>query len=394
MRNLLTYSWKPASSIISPSFLQTWKRRNKPLGFLNPPEDGAIAEWEGILRRWQGRINDYCLLGIGGSALPARALVTFFTGPMANVAGHGPAGRPRLWILDSVDPATMRRHPALEPSRLRRVLFHVVSKSGKTLEVAAIKNHILALLRKNGLKNWSENFLVTTSPEPGNPLEAWAHKYKIPILPLANDIGGRFCSFSPVTYTAGSLLGLDLSAISHGAKEGGRDWTYALDYAQFLARHIRQGKSLLGLFIYGAALSDFGDLLLQLFAESLGKDNKGITPLKFMGTKDQHSLLQLYLGGPKDKIVTILGLRQNQAGPLARVLWASQEGVAKSLQTQGVPCRRLIINEHNERSWGYLVQFFHLATIALGHLLKVNPFDQPMVELQKKFTSQLLRTKT
>ncbi|MBI4668998.1 MAG: hypothetical protein HY747_07405 [Elusimicrobia bacterium] len=391
-QRIFDFSWKGKPGRLDfDELIKEWRQKNYPLGFLKPPDSALVEQICSTLEGKKRLFDDYVLLGIGGSSLPVKSLVNFFAGPHWN---HLPQsqrqGRPRIWILDTIDPATIAGHPALTKAIMPRALIHVISKSGTTMEVELLRRHVLAKIE-------ASQVIVTTTPDHGNKLNQWAARNRLPIFPLAADIGGRFSTFSPVAYTAAALLNLNLAAISQGAELAVQEAQTALKYAELLFREIKAGKTILGFFIYSDRLTGLGELLLQLFAESLGKNGRGFTPALFMGTRDQHSLLQLYLGGPKDKAVTLIhpqepaGAGQSKDLPdLARNFWASSQGVAKSLKACKVPLFSITACEQNETAYGYLVQFFHLATIALGKLFNINPFDQPMVELQKKYTREYL----
>ncbi|MBI2069162.1 MAG: hypothetical protein HYT79_01050 [Elusimicrobia bacterium] len=391
----LAFSWTKGSRRETlAEMVGEWKKSSQPLGFLKPPDADDIKTIKSELNKKRKLgFNNYCILGIGGSALPVKSLIHFFSGR---------AKRPEIWVLDTIDPATLTKHPALT-ERLDQTLFHIVSKSGSTLEVELLKQLTVKAVQGIDNKNWKERFLVTTTPGAGNPLERWAARNRISVLPLQEDIGGRFSSFSPVTYVAAGLMGLDLPSISRGAAAAIEHCDWALSYADLLGREVKAGKKILGFFFYDDRLQEFGELLLQLAAESLGKKGRGPAPLKFIGTRDQHSLLQLYLDGPKDKAATILSSDESvgQESPAAidpdslaaieRAFRASCEGTARSLAQRGIKVLRINIKRHDEAAYGELVQFFHLATVAMGRLFGINPFDQPMVELQKQYTRQLLQ---
>ncbi|MBI4063782.1 MAG: hypothetical protein HY401_05720 [Elusimicrobia bacterium] len=378
----LSFSWKGAAARVNwDELIKKWKKENQPLGFLSPPGPDETKQLRAALKPWKGKIERYCLIGIGGSALPAKSLLSFINPKPI---------KPRCWVLDTIDPATIREHPALQTDAMAKTLFHIVSKSGATMEVELLRRRVLQEIESRQIQNWKERFLVTTTPAPGNLLQQWAARNRIPILPLDENIGGRFSSFSAVTYAAAEFSGISLDDLREGARWALAAKEAASRYAELLLQEIKRKRTVLGFFLYGDCLTELGQLLLQLFAESLGKEGRGLTPTTFIGTRDQHSLLQLYLGGPADKMATIIWLDQKKDQPLGRALWASAQGVAQSLKTRRVPVFQIQIHQNDAKTYGCLVQFFHLATIALGHLMGVNPFDQPMVDLQKKYTQELL----
>ncbi|MEK6544662.1 MAG: hypothetical protein AABZ44_09540 [Elusimicrobiota bacterium] len=377
---MLESSLQVPAKTLQPGFWADWKAQGQPLGFLRQPGNRQVAALTGFAKSL-GKVRDYCLIGIGGSALPCRSVHDFFA-PRARA--------PRLSVIDTIDPDALQA--ALEPvlAHPQETLFHVVSKSGKTLEVELVRQLVETRLQTALPDSWKDRIVVTTSPGAGNPLERWAKRNRIRIFPLDQDIGGRFCTFTPVTYMWAALAGLDLSEFWQGAQGVIDEPGDALAYAEHMHRQMRRGRNILGLCLYGGELERFGDFLQQLFAESLGKDGKGITPYKFIGTKDQHSLLQLYLDGPKDKQATIISIRKSMDSAVGRAFAGAQYGVAQSFKERGVPFVTLRVRERTPAAYGALVSFFHIATIGLGRLMGVNPFDQPMVELQKRYTREYL----
>ena len=162
---------------------------------------------------------------------------------------------------------------------------------------------------------------------------------------------------------------------------------------------------------YSDRLRLFSAWFAQLWAESLGKDGKGTSPIAAAGPVDQHSLFQLFNGGPKDKLVTIVMTSSAGTGPRIAQAYASdplvgylagrtpgdltdaqQRATAETLARNGRAVRTISIDDVNERSLGALLMHFMLETIIAGHLMDVNPFDQPSVEESKVLTREYLET--
>ena len=158
---------------------------------------------------------------------------------------------------------------------------------------------------------------------------------------------------------------------------------------------------------YSPELEKFLFWCQQLIAESLGKNNKGFLPIISNVPKDHHSLLQLYLDGPKDKIFNIFSIekdskkiiRTNNLGlkrfldkkKLSRVKFAQKNALIKSLIKKNIPFREFKLKKINEETLGQLFSYFIIETITIGKLLKINPYDQPAVEQVKIFTKQILK---
>ena len=163
------------------------------------------------------------------------------------------------------------------------------------------------------------------------------------------------------------------------------------------------------LMTYSDALYFFGKWYLQLWAESIGKDKKGITPIHSIGTTDQHSQLQLYLDGPKDKFFSLIttdhrgqGLKMNEkilkennvdflAGKtMGDLMYAEQQATLKILIENKLPIREIYCKIINEYTLGQLLAYFMMETIAACYLIGVDPFNQPAVEQGKKLTRDYL----
>ena len=162
---------------------------------------------------------------------------------------------------------------------------------------------------------------------------------------------------------------------------------------------------------YADRLERFTHWYVQLWAESLGKNGKGTTPVAALGPVDQHSQVQLYLGGPRDKLFTVVTVATARLGPridpeLAKLAGepgfggktigdlAAAEGraTAETLAKNGCPVRTLALARLDETSLGELLMHFMLETIVAAHLMGVDAFDQPAVEegkvLAKKYLTQ------
>ena len=158
---------------------------------------------------------------------------------------------------------------------------------------------------------------------------------------------------------------------------------------------------------YAPNLEKFLYWCQQLIAESLGKKGKGLLPMISNCPKDHHSLLQLYLDGPKDKLFYIFSLEQKNKEiinfnkslkiknflnkkKLSTVKHAQKKALIKSLIQKNIPFRQLEINKTDEKNLGNLFSYFIIETIIIGKLLNINPFDQPAVEQVKVYTKELL----
>ncbi|MBM3644893.1 MAG: glucose-6-phosphate isomerase [Alphaproteobacteria bacterium] len=357
-----------------------------------------------------GRFRHVVVLGTGGSSLGGQALVAL------RDQGFGPTpGRPKLWFMDNVDPATfaelLARLPAAETGWI------AISKSGTTAETLTQLFTVAAALQAKGAP-LAERLIVITENRD-NPLRRYAVRVGCPILDHDPLVGGRFSVLSLVGLLPAMIAGVDAVAVREGAASVLDPALAARDAGQVpaavgaalsvgLARDRGIGTTVL--MPYCDGLGYFGLWFRQLWAESLGKGGQGTTPVRAMGTVDQHSQVQLYLGGPADKMFTVLiGDTAGVGAPvspaalggdaalswmggqsLGDLLLAEADATAATLQRNGRPTRVIRFEALDERVMGALMMHFMLETIFAAHLLGVDAFDQPAVEEGKVLTRQYL----
>ena len=343
--------------------------------------------------------NNVVIFGTGGSSLGAEALQQ-----ISDITKRG-NGAPKLHIITNIDPYTyLARFKKMD---LTKTGFIVISKSGKTVETIMQFLTVLPLLEAKIAPDTFKD-TITFIAEPGNnPLRSLSKKYDIPVLDHDPKLGGRYSVFSLVGVLPALIVGLSGIEFRQGAKE-------ILDQA--LNTDISQVPSAIGasvavgllehkninisvLLAYSDRLGSLARWYRQLWAESLGKDGKGSTPLYGMGPVDQHSQLQLWLDGPKDKVFTVLrtekdvktenitdealegiGMDFLKGHSLGELMQASCDATTQTLSHKGRPTRVINITEITEKSMGAVMMHFILETVFSAFLLDVNPFDQPAVE--------------
>ncbi len=363
--------------------------------------------------------QDVVLFGTGGSSLGAQSLAQ-----LAGVPGDGSGrrdGGPRFHFLDNLDPHTLTM--LLREVDLKTARFLVISKSGNTPETVVQMICALEALKEEGLDwNLEQHFLALSEPgdETGNAVRRLSAMHGIPVLDHDPDVGGRFAVLSNVGVLPAIMFGLDPAALRAGATEplapilAGEAAEHcapavgaAIQYA-----HLREaGVSTSVVMPYSDRLRIFAKWFVQLWAESLGKDGKGFTALAAAGPVDQHSQLQLFLDGPADKFFTIITTGVAGAGTRVASAYAKdplvgyladrtvgdlvdcqQRATIEALVRRGRPVRVIHIDALGEQALGALKMHFMLETIIMGHLLGVDPFDQPAVEEGKVLTRDYLST--
>ncbi len=367
-----------------------------------------------------GQAFDHILvLGIGGSALGTRALLSALKRPAWNeLDDEGREFFPRLTVLDNVDPTSVAE--ALRRIDPRRVLVNVISKSGGTAETMAQYLVVRQWLEDALGPKATRHLVFTTDPTKG-ALREMAQREGIAALEVPPSVGGRFSVLSPVGLLPAALVGIDIEGLLAGARRAlvraESDDLLQNPAALYAALHWAADASLGArihvLMAYTDRLKDFTDWYRQLWAESLGKarDRRGQevhlgpTPVGAVGATDQHSQVQLFMEGPYDKVITFLGLERfpedvnipvAASAPadlaylgghtLAGLLQAEYQATAAALARMGRMNCSVQLEDLSASSLGEAIMFFQLATGYAGVWYGVDPFDQPGVELGKQLT--------
>src|SRR3954468_11181019 len=268
-----------------------------------------------------GQAHDHVLvLGIGGSALGAKALLNALRPPAWNeLDDEAREFFPRLTVLENVDPTSVAA--ALDRIDPRRVLVNVISKSGGTAETMAQYLVVRGWLEEALGPAAYRHLVFTTDPSRG-ALRELAQREHIATLDVPPEVGGRFSVLSPVGLLPAALVGIDIDGLLGGARQAlehseSDDLLHnsaALYAALHWAADTELGARIHVLMPYTDRLREFAEWYRQLWAESLGKRvdrsgrtvNVGPTPVAAVGATDQHSQVQLFMEGPFDKVITFV----------------------------------------------------------------------------------------
>lgn len=405
------------------------RRESGDMGFFALPDDregvGRIQEVADSFGQW---FETVVVLGIGGSSLGTLTLRDALRGPHWNLGDEERREYyPRLFVLDNADPVSIL--DLMGRLDLRKALFVVVSKSGSTAETMA--QYLVveeALAQAVGEEEARGHLLFITDPEVG-VLRAISREKAIPALPVPSNVGGRFSVLSAVGLLPAAAVGIDVVSLLDGAagmveRCSTPDLTRnpAGLFATLLhALHMEQGMPIHVMMPYADRLRSFSLWFQQLWAESLGKAvdlqgntvNTGPTPLPALGATDQHSQVQLFMEGPRDKVVCFVSVSQDGVDPvaiphrhgdhpslsylgghsIAGLLDAERRATAEALRRRGRPSLEIGLSRLDEGNLGELLMFMQLATVYAGALYGVDPLDQPGVELGKELTYGLLGRK-
>ena len=287
------------------------------------------------------------------------------------------------------------------PKTHKKNINIVISKSGNTLETISNFNLLLKSQKRN------KNIILCENNK--NFLRSLGKKLKAEIFEHKNYIGGRYSVLSEVGMLPAEFMGLNEKKFKR--------FNYLINNKNFvnslienvtsIFNYIKNGKTNLVILNYDQKSDSLFQWYQQLLAESLGKNKKGIFPIVSSMPKDNHSLMQLFLDGPKNNFYTIFSVREKKLEKLDKnylfnnysilknksinkILESQKIATENIFKKEKIPFRSFEIINRNEESLGELFSFFILETILLGHLLKVNPFDQPKVELIKNETRKIL----
>lgn len=336
------------------------------------------------------------VIGIGGSDLGARALVRALGRPGKAFDVH---------FLGTPDPDAVAEFTAKPNAWWKKTALYCVSKSGGTLETLSMFF---------ALREFTKHIVVTTDPTEGNPLWALAKEQGYAVLEHPVSVGGRFSVLSVVGLFPAVCAGVDAKGLLAGARqaeesrraEGSRHASVRFAANQFLALPERSIQVLMP---YADRLADCGRWYRQLFAESLGKDGQGPTPIASVGPVDQHSQLQLYQDGPSDKTVTFVEVERFATEKLsvpkkgvpkafraiaglrfAEIMWAERAGTASALAAQKRPNATITLRAVDAPSVGALLQCLMQSTVLMAALMGVDAYNQPGVEESKRHTRTAL----
>ena len=341
----------------------------------------------------------FIVLGTGGSNLGSKTLINII-----DVWNYK-----KIYFYDNIDPIYFKN--SLQGLDLIEVGFIIISKSGTTAETLSQFGSIIQLAsEKNILSEFFLNCLVITEFKD-TPLYNIAKKNNCVLLEHDKDIGGRYSIFSNVGMVPSIIGGLDVKEVHKGAREViDNENNYNFKQIGQLFKFQTQPKFMTNVIMtYSDALYNFGKWYLQLWAESIGKNKKGITAIHSIGTTDQHSQMQLYLDGPEDKYFTFIttdhsgkGLKINKDimksekldyladKKMGDVMQAEQKSTLDTFTNNNLQFRNIHIPKINPYSMGSLIALSIMETVAACIYFEANPFNQPAVEQGKLLTKKYL----
>ncbi len=389
------------------------------LGWLDLPFDTALLESaQKVAAQYATGYTDLIVLGIGGSSLGGITVLTALQHPYHNLKKD--RNGLRVHFVDNVDGDVITG--LLEVLDPKTTLVNVISKSGTTTETMSAYLMCKVWLQAALGDAFGKQIIATTDPAKGI-LRPLSEKVGYTILSVPPSVGGRFSVFSPVGTLPALLGGVDVAGLLEGAAKAQNEFTLPaaqnLHLQSALALHLSglRGKNMVVFMPYSTRLRFLSDWFAQLWAESLGKAvdksgaevHTGTTPIKAVGTTDQHSQVQLYREGPYDKLtvfIKVLHTDHNTAIPNAepdqpdmnylegktfgQLMNAELAATANALREARKPSMTWTLERISGPELGYLMQSLMLQTAVVGELLGIDAFDQPGVELGKVLTYALM----
>jgi glucose-6-phosphate isomerase len=391
-----------------------------------PYDQDMISDVQREIEHFRDRCDVLIVLGIGGSALGNIALQNALNPYTYNLMSDRTRSGPQVFVLDNVDPDQIRAVVDLITPKIKKTILNVISKSGETAETASQFILFRDLLERKLGKKYKENILATTDPTGGTLREiCTAEGYRT--LEVPEGVGGRFSVLSAVGLFSAGMCGIDTDALMQGAADMDKRLKDA-DLFQNPAAMIatiyylldRKGKHISVMMPYSTSLYYLADWFRQLWAESLGKQNglhkknvyAGQTPVKALGTTDQHSQVQLYREGPNDKIFTFLEVERFEnklsiptsmknvetlaylAGSNFQTLINSEKlGTEYALLESQRPTMTVLFPQISPETVGQFLYLYECAVAYMGGLYDINTFDQPAVQLGKDATYALMGKK-
>ncbi len=338
------------------------------------------------------KFKNVAIVGMGGSILGTEAIYNFFDSQI----------KKKIYFFDDLNEDNIMKFK--KNKKISKTLFIVISKSGSTIETLT-NSFALNILKKNA-KN-----VIIISEKKNNFLFSLSEKLNLFYIEHNSDVGGRYSVLSEVGIVPAYLMGINVNKLRSQTLEclKAKNKFFLKNSVINLVQLMNAKKNNNLIFLnYSPKLEKFLYWCQQLIAESLGKKNKGFMPIISNMPKDHHSLLQLYLDGPRDKIFHIfshekkskeilrigknIGLKNFlDKKNLSNIKIAQKNALIKSFKQENILFRESKIKTLKEETLGSLFSYYILETVIIGKMLNINPFNQPAVEKVKIYTKQLLR---
>ena len=335
------------------------------------------------------KYKNIIIIGLGGSSLGTMAIHSLFEEKI----------KKNVIFLNSLD---LNKIKKINSTKGKNSLFLIISKSGETLEVLTNINYLSNI-------NFNKSNTIIITEKKNNSLYKFSKRKNIELVEHNKFIGGRYSVLTEVGMVPCFLMGLNIKSLRNFfSKKLPNSFITTLRESVNLNNEIYKSKSISSLIFltYSSKLHNLVLWCQQLISESLGKKNLGILPVLSPAPKDHHSLLQLYLDGPRDKIFYIISLKEEdkklsknifnekysflKKKTFNQIKNAQKEALIKTLRLKKIPYKEFFMSDKTEKGVTEFLVFFMLETIITAKLLGINPFNQPAVEQVKILTKNIL----
>jgi len=377
--NFINFKIKKKSNLVKNFFFSLLKKKNEVINSLSKEYKNSFNKK--AINKYK-KVSNYQIIGMGGSTLGAQAIYDFLNHKI----------RSKFNFVDNLQPTRKLNNK-------KNFTNLIVSKSGNTIETIINANILI--------KKKDKNIFITENKN--SYLLLLAEKLKAEIIHHNNFIGGRYSVLSEVGMLPAELMGLksnDFRQLNSLIKNK-RFINALISNVSSTLYFIKKKKFNSIIINYDQASENLFKWYQQLIAESLGKHKKGILPIVSNMPKDNHSVMQLYLDGFENNFFTFFYVKEQKSNKinnntiltsqnflknknLSEIMYAQKHATENVFKKKNIPFRSFEINKRNEKTLGELFCFFILETILLGQSMKLNPFDQPAVELIKKETKKIL----
>jgi glucose-6-phosphate isomerase len=373
------------------------------IGFFNYNPTSDIQKCRSILNQFSD-CDTLIHIGIGGSALGPEMLIRAFG-----------KGQKQIVMLNNIDSDDI--FEKLQGVDLKKSLIYAVSKSGGTAETVGCLAYLIEQLNQLGVTPTQlKNYIVVCTDEKKGDLRELVNELSLHSLAVPSNVGGRFSTQTSVGLFPAMFCGVDVDQLAQGIlsmqseilqKKEESNLMHLFSQLAYLYQECKINQTVL--MPYSSKLRDVSHWFVQLWAESLGKENLGFTPIASYGATDQHSQMQLFMEGPKDKCLILIdrgnaihdqalhssvqkkSFDQLKHFSMDQLMRAELEGTIAALKQNQRPTVIVRMLENNEKTLGSLILLLESLTALMGTWLKIDPFNQPGVEAGKIYAYEWLK---
>ena len=350
-------------------------------------DEKILSKIEKISKEIREKSSALIVIGIGGSYLGSKAVID-------SLSGYYEKDFDIYYLGNTL--STAKYNDLLKKIKGKDIYVNVISKSGTTFETTIFYNLIKEYMIEKYDDKYKERIIVTTDSDDYIREEVNRHGYRSFLHP--EDIGGRYSLFTPVHLLPICVSGFDIRKLFKGAIDSYKEIKIQMEYALVRKKLYDNGKTVEAYVVYEEKLNSLVEWIKQLYAESLGKEGKGILPIGLINTRDLHSIGQYVQDGTKMIFETVISVKESKEDilieeyntSLHELNMVARDATIKAHKKGKVISNLIELEKLDEYNLGFLMQFMMLSCAISGYVEKVNPFDQPGVEEYKKEMKKML----